>query len=57
LHVAGSPLLVARRAARDEGALKVIFDRFERLQALRCVLQVMNFGANLWALGAMAKIA
>ena len=47
--VRAAPTNFSQRAATDEHALTVIFRRFERLQALRCVLQVMNFGANLWA--------
>jgi hypothetical protein len=39
-----------RRAVGDEAALTRIFNRFERWQALRAVLQVLNFGALLWAL-------
>jgi hypothetical protein len=39
-----------RRAMSDEAALTRIFNRFERWQALRAVLQVLNFGALLWAL-------
>lgn len=39
-----------RRAMGDEAALARIFNRFERWQALRAVLQVLNFGALLWAL-------
>jgi hypothetical protein len=39
-----------RRVARDEAALARVFDRFERWQALRAALQVLNFGAMLWAL-------
>lgn len=39
-----------RRAVDDEAALGRIFMRFERWQALRAVLQVMNFGVMLWAL-------
>jgi len=39
-----------RRVAEDEAALERVFDRFERWQTLRVVLQVLNFGAMLWAL-------
>ena len=38
------------RAVGDEVALTRIFNRFERWQALRAVLQVLNFGVLLWAL-------
>ena len=44
-----------RRVARDEAALARVFDRFERWQTLRAVLQVLNFGAMLWALVAYAS--
>jgi len=39
-----------RKAGSDEAALTQIFSRFARWQALRAVLQVLNFGALLWAL-------
>jgi hypothetical protein len=39
-----------RRVANDEAALARVFDRFERWQTLRAALQVLNFGAMLWAL-------
>ena len=39
-----------RRVAKDEAALARVFDRFERWQTLRAVLQVLNFGVMLWAL-------
>jgi hypothetical protein len=39
-----------RKAAGDEAALSRIFNRFARWQALRAVLQVLNFGALLWSL-------
>jgi len=39
-----------RNAVGDEAALAQIFNRFERWQALRAVLQVLNFGILLWAL-------
>ncbi len=39
-----------RRVAKDEEALGRVFDRFERWQTLRAVLQVLTFGAMLWAL-------
>jgi hypothetical protein len=48
-----APTNFSQRGVVDEVALMAIFDRFARLQALRCVLQVMNFGANLWALVAV----
>jgi hypothetical protein len=39
-----------RRVAKDEVALVRVFDRFERWQTPRAALQVLNFGAMLWAL-------
>jgi hypothetical protein len=42
-----------RKVAGDEAALTGVFDRFERWQALRCALQVLTFGAMLWALVAV----
>jgi hypothetical protein len=39
-----------RKVAKDEAALARVFDRFERWQTLRVVLQVLTFGAMLWAL-------
>jgi hypothetical protein len=39
-----------RRVAKDERALVRVFDRFERWQTLLAVVQVLNFGAMLWAL-------
>ena len=44
-----------RRVANDEAALTGVFDRFERWQTLRATLQVLNFGAMLWALVAYAS--
>lgn len=39
-----------RKAASDDAALTAIFNRFERWQTLRVVLQVFTFAALLWAL-------
>lgn len=39
-----------RRYQDDEAALRAIFDRFARLQALRAFLQVLTFGLLLWAM-------
>jgi hypothetical protein len=36
--------------ADDEAALARVFNKFTRWQNIRCVLQVINFGVNLWAL-------
>jgi hypothetical protein len=41
----------------DQAALTRLFDRFTRLQAVRCTLQVANFVANLWALVALLRAA
>ncbi len=38
-----------RKHEGDEAALRSIFDRFARLQALRAILQVLTFGSLLWA--------
>ncbi|HKB49623.1 MAG TPA: hypothetical protein VKC57_18075 [Ktedonobacterales bacterium] len=39
-----------RRVPNDETALAGVFDRFERWQTLRAVLQALTFAAMLWAL-------
>ena len=39
-----------RKVAKDETALGQVFNRFERWQTLRAMVQVLNFGAMLWAL-------
>jgi hypothetical protein len=48
-----APLNFSQCRATDEAVLAAILDRFARLQALRCVLQLANFALNLWALAAM----
>ncbi len=45
-----------RRVAKDEDALASVFDRFERWQTLRAALQLLNFGAMLWALVAYVAV-
>ena len=46
-----APLMFSqRRYDRDEAALAAVFDRFERWQTLRVLVQVLTFGATLWAL-------
>jgi len=47
-----APLNFSQRkiSANDEAALAVVFDKFARWQNIRCVLQLINFGVNLWAL-------
>jgi hypothetical protein len=39
-----------RQVVKDEAALARVFDRFECWQTLRAALQVLTFGAMLWAL-------
>ena len=39
-----------RKVSSDEKALTAIFDRFERWQTVRVVLQVLTFLVTLWAL-------
>ena len=43
-----------RSAAGDEAALKHIFDRFERWQTARAILQLATFLVMLWALASAA---
>lgn len=50
-----APTNFSQRASRSESDLAAVFDRFARLQAIRCALQVANFGVNLWALTIMAR--
>jgi hypothetical protein len=47
-----APLNLSQRkiSLKDEDALAMLFDKFARWQNIRCVLQVLNFGVNLWAL-------
>jgi hypothetical protein len=47
-----APLNFSQRkiSPSDEGALALVFNKFARWQNIRCVLQVLNFGVNLWAL-------
>lgn len=39
-----------RKVGNDEAALTVIFNRFERWQTARVILQTLTFAAALWAL-------
>ncbi|MEO8611033.1 MAG: hypothetical protein ABI690_24265 [Chloroflexota bacterium] len=39
-----------RQYAQDEAALVAVFNRFERWQTLRAILQVMTFGVLLWGI-------
>ena len=43
-----------RSAAGDEAALTRIFDRFERWQTARAILQLATFLVMLWALASAA---
>ena len=47
-----APLNFSQRkiSLNDEDALGAVFDKFARWQNIRCVLQVLNFAVNLWAL-------
>jgi hypothetical protein len=45
-----APVNFSQRGTHDEADLSRIFDRFARLQAIRCVLQLANFAATLCAL-------
>ena len=47
---AAPTLFSQRRYERDETALTAVFDRFERWQTVRVLIQVLTFGATLWAL-------
>lgn len=48
--------LSQREVVQDESALNRVFNRFERWQALRAVLQVLNFTVMLWAMVAFIDI-
>jgi hypothetical protein len=50
-----APTNFSQRRTDDPAALAAIFNRFARLQAFRCVLQVANFGVNLWAFSLLAS--
>jgi hypothetical protein len=43
------------KVANDERALNRVFDKFAKLQTIRCTLQVITFGVMLWALVANAR--
>ncbi len=53
-----APLMLSQRRytadAESEHALRELFDRFARWQALRAFLQVLTFGTLLWAIVANA---
>jgi hypothetical protein len=46
--------LSQRSAAGDEAALRRIFDRFERWQTVRAILQLATFIVMLWVLASAA---
>jgi hypothetical protein len=46
--------LSQRSAAGDEAALRRIFDRFERWQTVRAILQLATFIVMLWAMASAA---
>ena len=51
-----APINLSQRSATgDEDALKGIFDRFERWQAARAILQLATFLVMLWALASAAR--
>jgi len=52
-----APANHSQRRVNDQAALTRLFDRFTRLQAARCTLQVANFVANLWAFVALLRAA
>lgn len=39
-----------RKVANDEAALTAVFNKFERWQTIRVILQVLTFIATLWAI-------
>jgi hypothetical protein len=49
---AAPTLFRVRQVTDDAAQLTVIFDRFERWQTVRALLQVVTFGLTLWALAA-----
>jgi hypothetical protein len=50
LALAAPTLRSQRRAGANEAALAAVFNRFERIQTLRVLLDVLIFGITLWAL-------
>ena len=47
---AAPALLAQRRVAGNEQALERVFDRFERWQAVRALIDIATLGASVWAL-------
>jgi hypothetical protein len=45
-----APTLFSQRRHSDEAELKIVFDRFARLNAVRAFLQVLCFATLMWAL-------
>ena len=45
-----------RHVGDDEAALAILFDRFERWQTARAILQLGTFLAMLWALAATVRV-
>src|SRR5262249_12829958 len=53
-----APTMFSQRHAQgDPAALARVFDRFNRLQAVRAFLQVVTFGVLLWTLVAVVEMA
>jgi hypothetical protein len=50
LTLAAPTLRSQRRAEANEAALAEIFNRFERIQTIRVLLDVLIFGTTLWGL-------
>jgi hypothetical protein len=53
-----APIMLSQRhiaaTAENEPKLRALFDRFERWQTARVIVQVVTFGLMLWALAAFA---
>jgi hypothetical protein len=45
-----APILHASRRSQETAKLSAIFDRFERWQTIRVLVDVLNFGVPLWTL-------
>ena len=45
-----APILLSQRRSQEAAKLSIIFDRFERWQTLRVLVDVLIFGVTLWAL-------
>lgn len=50
-----APNMARVRQTDEPGELRNAFARFERWQAIRAVLQLAAFGANVWALVSLAR--